>query len=1142
MINSSSELIFLKTGVELSNAIEESISDTIQFMRGRLNAHLASKDITAGVKGINLGFIKYFDDVPTSIVFDEGMIEAWYEYVLNSKSEMSKDKFRDVIGRVDESDLREWSKSLTTRMKGSLQIALLFLYMKKAVLLTYKFTRIRVSWLENSQMDVPCYTENMRFLRSFDKYTDVNGTQFLKQEKKKTLEQLYGQGMKMLVSSTWYRPEDITQDDLLAWRGAQAHCQRSSSILNIAPLPLKNLVAIFSEMYPERFSITPDIWTRVALPGGASLMDIKHRLKTLVHRENGALEVCKSIIDDSSISDASFNCVTIEQYDLPEVFYELGVNIQEAYKSWISAQQSFLEYAGYERDNALKTSLGRFNIYLIVYLPLWMHQNPSASKSLYPTHPNEFRAGVHFSKASPISKDTRPLTYMEFHSECDLHESWSGINQIKLFFDYLVHFNDSLPNWKGVKQPVYRNDMPKSKKYSSVQKNIFSKKLLSLFIRFLYGLEELQVNLQENYTFSKAEINNISKGKSELDSQLLNSEGFGFTPLVYHDNTYYKISQIHTGFMSFVEFMGQDIYFPGLLRHAITMLETGLRGQAIQWLDVGSYDEGVDRDEMHLQDLNSLWVNTDKTKIKGFYSLISNRVIKLLDRQRLWRDQLSQKGATGFNTSVYYEGRSGSKWGLIKPLFSSNLNTGAPFSDTRYSKSWTSLCFSFQVWLQQHDIDDMRLVSYVPIPRSKSKKFFKWEEWEDGLNEQQVVELSADEAIARWDWSENTIGGALCPVNLRTYITPHGARASFVSSMITVLPAEYIGAYLTGQKIPTIYYYAKPDDDYLRKLKLTQQEQLISIFEGKVLSDEDTNEALGASNILINNILTAIRSNDDINQVIQEHGLISLTVTEGNSSFRKTGVEIIASNKASSIGKADTHLCPVNFECPKEVLKSLKAQRRCSLCPYAIFPVNLLPRISARRHQVMELIASTRRKLERYLDEVNVSEKEVEDLDEKLNFMAEEAIGWRVVEESLWHLIEQRRKGLTTQSQIIREPEIVTSHIERVSVKEGSNEEFIRRLQEITIFPSTETPEMMSKVDQARRLLLAQNGELYKALMAPPPHSPAKELVGLIKNTIEMRNLNINEVLDLLSLNQEQWENELLNNKDQQNNLMLTGM
>ncbi|MFL0806508.1 MAG: hypothetical protein K6L60_04385 [Oceanobacter sp.] len=1136
MINTTDKLIFLKSGDELTEAIRESIADTIALMRDRLDTSLQPEQITSGKKTTSLAFIKYFANLPEGISLNESLIESWYRYILSPTTDLSVDEFNDVVGKTSLNDNRQWYKTLAKKLNAPIQIALLFLYYKKAVLLTYQFPRIRLDWLENSALEVPCYTENIRFIRSFDKYRKSNTTQFLATSKHKALEQLYGQGMKMLVASTWYRPEDIELQELSDWQAAQDHCVDSSSEMTISPLPLKNLVASFHEQYPKRFPVAPHDWDAAsgnkALGQGSISKRLVSELHELLLSDNDPLQTARQIAESSRFADASFAESQIRQYDIPKIFDQLGFNIDDAYICWLDAQKHFMDVQCYESNKTPTTAIGRFNLYLFVYLPLWVVQNPDM-KRLYPHKPAQIKAGVHMAKISNLPLMGRPMTYMEFHGACGIPESFGMVNPVRLFFDHLVHYGDTLEGCKGVKQPMHKRDLPRSKKYSGVQKNIFPKKLLTLFIRFLYGLETLQEHLAENPRATILAINAPANKDPKSLGRNVATERLGFVPTVFHEGKHLRINQVHTGFISFVSFKGKEFYFPGLLRHAIGMVETGLRGQAIQWMDADLYDHGVDRTEMDPLDLNSLWVNTDKVKSTGFWSLVSNRIVHLFDKQRAWRDDMIERGAIGLQSPVYYENNRTSKWGCFRTLFAKNLITGSPITDGDYAESWTALCFSFQLWLKEHNLDETRQVTYIPKAKARGKSYFKWDDWEAGIAETETKVLSPEEFYATKGIRAD---GDACPVSLRSRVSPHGARASFVSGMITVLPAEYIGKYLTGQKKQTVNYYTKETEDYPAEVRKTHRQALIAAYEGMPANDEDDGDS---SPHVLKGILNNLKGSGDINKTIHEHGLISLTVN-GESGVTKTGLEIIASDKAANIGEASTHLCPVNFECPKEIVKALKAPKRCSLCPYAIFPANLLPRISAERHALAETLTGIQEKLEFYADSENVTQSELEDLEDRLIVLGEDVIGWRIVEESLWCLIQQRREGLTEQGHLLAEPEIVTSYIERISVKPGSNEEFVRRLHEVTIFPVTETPEMKGKIEKARRLLIARDKGLLAALMEPSSASAATEVVALMRSAMETRDVDIDELLGLITMTQEQWDEQLLTGYKQPP-LMLTG-
>ena len=99
----------------------------------------------------------------------------------------------------------------------------------------------------------------------------------------------------------------------------------------------------------------------------------------------------------------------------------------------------------------------------------------------------------------------------------------------------------------------------------------------------------------------------------------------------------------------------------------------------------------------------------------------------------------------------------------------------------------------------------------------------------------------------------------------------------------------------------------------------------------------------------------------------------------------------------------------------------------------------------------------------------------------------------------------------------------MVSEITRHVVERGSGEDFLRRLDEAVEFPTTMSIAFRDKVNRAIRLVMAQRGNVYEALMEPVPVNPETRLAALLRDEMNAPNFDIGKLIWLLEVADLEW-------------------
>ncbi|WP_338444713.1 hypothetical protein QCL51_07165 [Pseudomonas sp. LTR0] len=1086
MINLTKKLIIIKQNNELALHALEALDLISKNLTTNKNFRTALKKI-----------IQLFNNHTHEEVTE--VLSEWYNFISykNGASHHTQLKRkRTYLSTLTATDIKP--------AKTILRIIFVYLHKSKTVILSHNFTRPIGSITALPELQKNFYSET---IHPFLDLETNSPAKLLNEEREYTpAQRLWQTGIKSLLMSTFFTPEDINTKDIQSLRLAQLKTKQNQ----ILPIPTTEIIDTICKYFPNRTPAEVNFWLEQALTVKEQAA-VQHGsceaiITEALENHNDPIKVTMTLSSYRRYGVSSFSCESVADYKLDNNVHRDKKIFIAASKIWIAAEQAFVKYLSPEKAKSIRLALGKINLYLFVYLPLWLSHNPH-SKFQYPGTPAEFTGTVHYDCEAPYSSD-RPLSMCELFRTLNYSETHGTQSVIRSFFKFLIDFGSDLKGCTGVKQPVTKT--PKSKKYYNVTKNVFTGDQLRLFIAYHHALNSAADYYLENSTRCMAIVNKAQKNKTHVDTAAL-----GFVPVIYLNGRVTYIRRLHPSSFHFVIHDHTPYYNPGCVSFSLFLLECGVRGQTLQWLDAETYDRTSQRLSSDSLQLTTLWLNTDKIQKTPIIILTTMGNLHLLDEQRYWRKlMIEEVGITSFTKKIFYDNQPDSHWGKILPLFAADVLTGEPFTDYQYSELWKHHCLNFQTWLRDNTTEKSPLVGFLPLRNNSSKTPFTWEEWVRGISSDEILVLHGSP-------TNKVYIGDYTPVSLRAYATPHGARASFVTDMSSYLPPDAV-ALLTGQSISTIIRYNKGHELLQSRLK--------GVFNNKDASWFLTNPF---------DPTFSMREARDRIEDSNRQGTLSSTIDKlGLNSFptsssprEMTGLKLIATDKSLSLGACYTHICPYNFICPEHILQKFEGQKRCAQCPFSVFSTHNLPAIEAHRQKMAEEYLRICKTVERYTAGNEVSTAEKSRLQGEIKNSAKEVISWMLVEEVLWAKVELQQESTREEKNrdlITNDRKTIESEIVRTEYNHASVEGFLSRLDSACTYPDSISRNFEYKIDRATRLLMINDENTLGAAMMPSSYPSAVKLAGMIRSNLEFDKINIEQFVGLINLDDSDWEQALL--------------
>lgn len=1099
MLNKTNEVRFHISGEQLNTAIKDALNETaivmLKFL-GMENINLSKITSKTNIQGSFSKFVlgcTLDSDKP----FDENYVSNAFDYWSKKKSSFNRQQFEYFMRNAQHPNLT-YTKVFASNSLTGLGMFLLRLHALKWITLPaiFDWPGQRGNVTEHMSAALCSPNEVLSFIRSVNPPTDdkIPDEAFGKIGHDQNRAQMFGtRGTKVILALGWSQPEDINIPDCDELHAAFADIGVKSLTGTMSSL-LSTLKAKFGErakcgdgewMYQRRGRIAEAVMTKV-LP--AFFLENSKAVAETVELEDQYNLLLKS---DPNMGNFSL----IEKRRLAGV---IRSNDAFDFSTWIALEDCYLTRNKFESRKNIENILGVFGIYLFFYLPKWFKKFES-SELEYPDTPNKMLPGLFLNRLIKHAGNL-PITFIEFVNERAIilnHSKQTHYRTIittSKFLDFIEENALLLPNSDQFKNTLTRLDRPTSGRLNKTNKRALPQSLFTFYIKYLWCIKEyidLMVERAVEGTLSSTDFDRLKGGLNVVDTFSKSTQMLGYTPVLIWGGKCIPIRYISYLPTANIFKLRDGRYVrvpcPHGINQILCALLTGLRHTHIQWLDYRTFDKFAKDDEL---DLTLLYVNTDKVREDGWTPYVNASVIKILRSQARWRDMVDD---AAFSRLHMYNNNEESNYPAILPLFAYGT-TGTPHGDEVYNNAWFDCLSDFQGLLvdifKEHTASRAELVQLQPgnIKYNDPNRLEQLEVW---YNTKQIqVELK-----------------------IRTDMTAHSSRVSFVTHTLPHLSAELIGEHFTGQSPGTVIHYNNPSKEDQRASLLYQGVRLRDLaLEGKaikLIADPSKHSTHHIQADVNSTLAGSMRLN--LEGTIIDYGMISLVIHDDDA----TGLDVLRERGLSTIAFNKTEICPFDNTCPADVVVLLKGIHRCSLCPYAVRSIDHLPAVVARKKQQVEILYELDRKFEEPTRS-RYSEQDLTALERDRQRLSADIAGWEASEQILEVTRERIAAGADTRKWVVERPDIIKEELQRIETPNSGATYLLTRLAECVSYPNFQSPHVAGFFEAARRRILASAGQLDRAFSMQTPADAAAECAGLIRSIVESNKLTNEDVIRLL--------------------------
>ena len=1072
MINTTPEIMVIKHGRELSEAIVTAISKSKECVQKELfsGRHINPETVTNASKNdFFLASIHRFfanhNDHEQSPKYDEEWVNRLYAC---SRKIPEPSIVASLIPSLEFN--ASWlNRTSCGRFKADALLILHFLWSEGAALLPMvcklPTTRDPETNGNNYEFVAPYYPEVLSLVRKpfvkgvHSSFPDLSDSAFLQQ---KSLSNFGYYSWRLVRACSWYCVEDIREQDIQDFWEYEFNHDNSLGVPKY-PISPNLILACIEDFYPERCRFKK-------ISGNSSQKSVKNKMPSRKFSS-------KSLVSKKNIESG-------------KVF--ISKTSQKRMEPWFKYQDRFfkkLRGRKIKGIRAYENALSNLNNYLCDEAANFFGDKGIPLPNQFTRKHTEGFDGIP-SLLDSISQGRSTAYYRDM------------LYKISAFFDYLEGFSSIDEDIKGFVNPISKIDFPIVVAPRSTSKEVFNSESFGPLVEFIYGLEAFAFYISTRILESSA----FAQKRQLLDPsyKVYDTEEIGFMPIVYSDNPNFNekksinknnkktlitpIKFIHKSVMPLVPRKLKvrkrttemfPIVIP--LQHTLVALETGIRNMHIRWLDRRTYDKHIDR-SYPLPPVCDLHVSTDKAH-DAWDAKVSKFVIELLDRQVSTHEWFDEPGMLD---EEWYDYQEESIFGKISTVFPRGLAAGikegimtGPFSHDVISRHFKYQIFSFDLFCRY---------SLAIEPSNKMHEYFASVDSIDSAE-------AYGEAFDRFEESKGLI-----------LHTPHSCRASVVSEWIKILPPDLIGKHKTGHtSAAQVIYYAKLDPSYLKKHRQHQKLSLDS--DGGVVPLELSSIKAEDENAKLQRAMKSHR----------EHASIDFGATSFERPTDKgdilSGVKAIKHQPLDMLSFHGTHICPFKDQCPKEIINDLNAipgvRMPCGGCYYSVKTVDHLPRISGHIRSLVEEAAM----LKEYIDDARSAGASRDSLVEKVahrKYLADEITAWSVTLHCLHQMYQDRKMR---NDFLVEKPEIVTEQLEALTIPDGSLASLMARISEAKKHAEFFTPKLKSQIMESTKRILAKTGELHKLMASEPTgFSMLDEFRGLIRTTCETLGITVNEL------------------------------
>lgn len=810
------------------------------------------------------------------------------------------------------------------------------------------------------------------------------------------------------------------------------------------------------------------------------------------------------------------------------------INVKALGRNWMPAMQGYLTNRiskGLETDKETRSSMHLLCDYLFLYLPWWTELHPGSDVRV-PSSPREFKRILYVSRTDVATEQIEalsgplPMTLLEALQLRRLTPDTfnSVIVHVERFFQYLATAFEDVPSiaGKNLSNPIRLYfDKQKSSKRTKTNKVPFDEHVYPHLLHYAQAVEAFGEYLQQR-AYEDNALAHLSQRPLSFDCG-----EWGYIPFVRYRGAIYPVRHIPAvihlpkrRFQTNPQGTG-GIYVGGrrinrgssktmlrrvphlaILRMLMGLIETGLRGQGLQWLDRKKWDAlnshpraiGELYTSQPAEMFTKMYVNTDKSKDHPWTTWVSWRVRRSLLAEQYFQESIVD---SRLDDSCWYEGREHSRFEPVVPLFRSNQKP-APYSDAAYQRYWKDLLVGFQEYYNSRVEYSASFPKGRPVELTSPIELFL-----------KVVSFEADGRTVSIEDGED---GEYCPVAWITVSSPHACRATYATLRDGDLEVEEIADQIGHDSTISTTHYQVASERRLRA-KLERSERAIMHYDVEGQSEAFPHPESPESPV--RKAFVAGR-----NDAIERFGFINGVTfwsTEDLDSDDETALDLLRESAASVIKWHPTHVCPVGNQCPSDIVPMIGGLQRCGLCPLAAKCVDHLPGIAAKKNELREKIRTAAHQIAKLKSREDSDEELIAHLHRQMSIDAKELMGWELSEQIL---LDELARLEANQTKLFHThaPQLVRSHLQRV-VRDTTESAFVlQRISESNAYPSLETPEIRARAARYVRIILAKAGRLEDAATLDiDQFDELRCFASLVKPMVEAKGFQLEDVAKALT-------------------------
>lgn len=1096
MINTTKDkVLFTETGAQLNASISAALSLASKWMLQAYELEALNLERVNSKSYVQVAFPAFVDGfiLRNTVDLDESYVCDAFDFVSVERGHCSPDLYARLT-KANSDGKRGYRKSYLPSLRRGFGAFLVALHARRAITLPYTF-----KWPMGVEKDKDGKVERrrelcpptelpelLRFFRALESQAQTQAEEVFNGYSLKQRERLASVGQRLIVATGWMTPEDANYKDLLEMFEANEKDQLSGTP-NLGCLMLADLL---ERKYQSESPINAAGW-RKFLSHSRTRRPLNVKLSGKNAQDNAT-------ILEQALSAPAYQ-MTPESMATMTRLPGLDFNLAERAKCWLAIETAWMRKVKRESNRHRSYAIGYLNIYLFAYLPYWFAAHPTCAYE-YPDTPNKLLGAVFVSDLGLLGDEERPVTLVDFLAAAAKNREWGSathyghLKALEKLFDFIERIGDQLPECAGFQQPLSGHDYPQTARAYGTNKRPIPRRVFKLYLSYIDALaahSEALLNRILSGEVHDRHTGILTQSKTTIIDCFALQKLIGFIPVVFHRGKVIPLRYIPNVLLLDRKRLNDGrilrIPHPHALYQILVALFTGIRHNHIQWLDADTFDRHVAPEKSKL-DYAVLHVNTDKTKVTAWKSYVNFRVIEILRGQLAWRKLIAEPG---FSNKVYYNNNPDTKWGQFYPLFAFDVD-GRPHNDNLYHRAWSVLLGGVQGVLRECGEAPVRLARLLPSS---------------------VPYAAPDQAQQLHDYG--CTQKRLCDLVVKSDITPHSARVSVVSHGISILPADLIGRYWTGQTEATVYHYVVPDEE---ETYAEQQRQNLELrhrgyeqgYEAMLRANPGQTSPYIKADDVNSNLSRSLKAN--LIDTIAAYGCISLSFDEGS----KTGLDVLRDTRAVGAVENKTEICPYGNQCPKEVVTQLKGWRRCGPCHFAVRSVDHLPAVSAKVRQVLEGLSEIEARIAAAEGMDDFTADELDALEQNRDVLAEDLAAWQMAAEVLEVMRQRIASGKSMTSWHVQKPEIIEKDLRRALFPTDTTEYVLARLQESEAFPMLESPQIRARFDLLRRQLLANTGNIRSALKLEPAANPGAECLGLLRSIVSAHHLTLDDLKGML--------------------------